>query len=294
MARAGTYTIGSATSADGTTIGYRQIGHGPGLVLLHGGVNAAQHMMRLGGLLADAFTVYLPDRRGRGLSGPYGSAYSIRREDDDLAAVVRATGACFVFGPANGALFALHGSIGLPEVEKVAVYEPLLVLGQPGIEEFQQLLTTIQEQIRHGHLGEAMQYSAAKNAAIEARRDAYPAWIATLLRRTPTALFDLFLRLERPKAGNVAWRDLLRALPDELDLVVASAGTLEEYRKLNAQVLLMYGSKSHPVFEGSAQELDRVLPTSTVLRLPGLNHDSAQTYGDPAPIAAATRLFLTE
>ena len=30
------YTIGSVISADGTTIGYRQIGSGPGLVLLHG------------------------------------------------------------------------------------------------------------------------------------------------------------------------------------------------------------------------------------------------------------------
>ena len=36
------------------------------VILLHGGVNASQHMMKLGHALADAFTVYLPDRRGRG------------------------------------------------------------------------------------------------------------------------------------------------------------------------------------------------------------------------------------
>ena len=34
----GKYTKGSVTSKDGTIIGYRQIGHGPGIILLHGGV----------------------------------------------------------------------------------------------------------------------------------------------------------------------------------------------------------------------------------------------------------------
>jgi len=29
---------GSVSSADGTTIGYRRVGHGPGVVLVHGGV----------------------------------------------------------------------------------------------------------------------------------------------------------------------------------------------------------------------------------------------------------------
>ena len=41
--------------------------------------------------VADAFTVHLPDRRGRGMSGAFGSAYSIWREDEDLAAMVEHT-----------------------------------------------------------------------------------------------------------------------------------------------------------------------------------------------------------
>ena len=59
-------TTGSIVSADGTRIGYRRLGQGPSVILLHGGVNASQHMMKLGRALADAFMVYLPDRRGRG------------------------------------------------------------------------------------------------------------------------------------------------------------------------------------------------------------------------------------
>ena len=72
-------TQGFVASADGTRIGYRQLGSGPGVVLLHGGVNASQHLMRLGSALAGTFTVCIPDRRGRGLSGPIGADYGLHR-----------------------------------------------------------------------------------------------------------------------------------------------------------------------------------------------------------------------
>ena len=48
------------TSRDGTTIGYRQLGHGPGVIAVHGGMQAAQNLMKLALALADSFTVYLP------------------------------------------------------------------------------------------------------------------------------------------------------------------------------------------------------------------------------------------
>ena len=43
----------------------------------------------------------------------------------------------------------------------------------------------------------------------------------------------------------------------------------------------MYGSETDTMFVDCAEALHAVLPHSTVLRLPGLNHDSAQTYGKP-------------
>jgi pimeloyl-ACP methyl ester carboxylesterase len=82
------YTKSFVASADGTRIGYRQLGSGPGVVLLHGGVNASQHLMRLGSALAEMFTIGIPGRRGRGVSGPIGSDYSLRAEDEDLAALL--------------------------------------------------------------------------------------------------------------------------------------------------------------------------------------------------------------
>ncbi len=142
----------------------------PGLVLLHGGVNAAQHMMKLGPALAADYTIYLPDRRGRGLSGPAGPEYSIEREDEDLAAVVNHTGAEFVFGPADGGLFALHGAIGLDRVSKVAAYEPLLMLGRRDDDEIRRVFTTMQDLIRSGRGGKAIVFSSAE-AATRAARD---------------------------------------------------------------------------------------------------------------------------
>lgn len=47
------YTKGFVTSKDGTTIGYRQMGIGPGLILLHGGISSSQYLMKLGNALAD-------------------------------------------------------------------------------------------------------------------------------------------------------------------------------------------------------------------------------------------------
>ena len=59
---------GTARSADGTAIGYRQLGDGPGLILVHGGLQASQNLLSLASALSGRFTVYIPDWRGRGIS----------------------------------------------------------------------------------------------------------------------------------------------------------------------------------------------------------------------------------
>ena len=121
-------TKGSVVSKDGTSIGYLRLGQGPAVVLLHGSMESARSHTRLALALADAFTVYLPDRRGRGMSGPYLPGYGIRTEVDDLDAVLAQSGAEMVFGVSAGGLAALEAARTRPAVRKVAVYEPALVM----------------------------------------------------------------------------------------------------------------------------------------------------------------------
>ena len=149
------YTNDSVISKDGTVIGYRQMGNGPGIVLLHGGVNASQNLMKMGKLLSDEFTVYIPDRRGRGMSGPFGSDYNIEKEDEDLNVLLNKTGAHYVFGTADGALFALHAAISLPSIHKVIAYEPLIFAGQPGLDEFKVTITHLDKNIADNNIAKA-------------------------------------------------------------------------------------------------------------------------------------------
>src|ERR1051325_5923188 len=100
------FSTDQVISADGTLIGYRQIGSGPGLVIEHGGACASHHYLRLAELLSDSYTVYLPDRRGRGLSGPKGENYSIEKEIDDIRAILQKTHDRMLFGHNGGGSMA--------------------------------------------------------------------------------------------------------------------------------------------------------------------------------------------
>jgi len=83
------YTTDFVISKDGTKIGYRQLGNGAGLLLVHGGMMSSQNFMKLGEFLSSKFTVYIPDRRGRGLSGAHGDNYSLLAESNDLLAIIK-------------------------------------------------------------------------------------------------------------------------------------------------------------------------------------------------------------
>jgi hypothetical protein len=62
----------------------------------------------------------------------------------------------YVFGTADGALFALHAAISLPAIQKVAAYEPLLFFGQPGLEQFEATIQHYDKSIAESKLAGAM------------------------------------------------------------------------------------------------------------------------------------------
>ncbi|MFZ0833372.1 MAG: alpha/beta hydrolase [Mycobacterium sp.] len=291
------YRKKSVTSGDGTTIGYRQFGHGPGVVLLHGGALASQHYMKLGYALADDFTVSIPDRRGRGMSGPYGPHYSIEREDEDLAAVVADTGAQYVFGPADGGLFALHGSMAVPAIRKVAVFEPVVFVGQPGLDDFKQVIGRQEGLQARGDVAATMA-ALTKDAQHDARTatavSAPYRLLGWAVAQPAVCRLILWLDAKMVKGDDVALRDLVPALKPELDLVRATAGTIDDYKNVSAEVLLMCGTEAPPLFKGTLDALETVLPRSTRVELPGANHGAAQDQGgQPEVIADQLRRFFS-
>src|ERR1700748_3494329 len=109
-------TSGRVTSRDGTPIGYLKTGRGPAVVIMHGSMESARSHTLLAQALAGDFTVYLPDRRGRGLSGPHRPDHSVRTEVEDLQAVLAESGAQLVFGVSAGGLGVLGGARTMPGI----------------------------------------------------------------------------------------------------------------------------------------------------------------------------------
>lgn len=289
------YQKKSVTSKDGTTIGFRQFGHGPGVVILHGGALASQHYVKLGSALADKFTVAIPDRRGRGMSGPYGPNYCIEREDEDLDAIVADTGAEYVFGAADGGLFALHASMKIPAIRKVAVFEPVLFVGQSGIDDFKAMISR-QERLQAGGDVAATMAAMSRDAEVvrgKATVSAPYRLLGWAMAQPAFCRLMLWLDAKLVKGDDISLRDLIPALKPELDLVKATEGTIDEYKNVTAEVLLLCGSEAPQLFKGTLNALADVLPRSTRVELPGLNHGAAQTPGGkPAVIADQLRRFF--
>ena len=280
------YTTGSVTSKDGTKIGYRQMGSGPGIILMHGGVNASQHFMKLGAALSDAFTVYIPDRRGRGLSGPFGEDYSIQREVEDLDALLNKTGAHYLFGASTGALIILQSTLTLPGIHKISLYEPLFYLNKSDMDKFNAMIHRYDKEVSEGKLAAAM-------VAVTKTEDPSSA-IAKVPRFLLLILFTLILRVDAMivKGDDVQLKDLMPTLDYDIGLVNETEGKLENFKDVSAEVLLLGGNKSALMLKDSLDALSKVLPHVNRIELPGLDHKSAMNSGKPERIAQELRRFF--
>jgi hypothetical protein len=75
-------------SKDGTSIGYDRQGSGPAAILVTGGLDDGSENAPLAGELAQHFTVYNHNRRGRDHTG-HTEPYALEREIEDIGALGR-------------------------------------------------------------------------------------------------------------------------------------------------------------------------------------------------------------
>ena len=289
VAGSGHYIKGAVVSKDGTSVGYRQLGRGPGLVVLHGAMESAASHMQLAEALADSYTVYLPDRRGRGLSGPYGKPYAVREDVEDMDALLAKTGAHDVFGVSSGAIICLEASLTLPAIRKAAIFEPPLMVDGPAPTAW---LTRFDHEMAQGKVASAM-ITGMKGAQMgPPMLNLIPRW---LLERMTT----MMMASEDKKASgdDVTMRMLAPTLHYDFQLVVEMAGPLERFRAVHAEVLLLGGSKSPAYLTRALDALEKVLPDVERVEFPGLGHEAsgnADRRGRPERVAQELRRFFGE
>src|SRR2546427_2002920 len=106
-------------SKDGTRIAVECTGKGPSLLIVHGGTGDRSRWKPLLPLFASHFTVCAMDRRGHGESEA-GSNYSLRKEFEDVAAVVNSRPEpIFVLGHSYGAVCALEATFLTNKISKL-------------------------------------------------------------------------------------------------------------------------------------------------------------------------------
>ena len=280
-------TTASVTSKDGTTIGYRQLGRGPGLVILHGTAESSHSHIELAEALADAFTVYLPDRRGRGLSGSYGTGYGVAKEVEDLDAILTKTGARDVFGVSAGAIVALNAALTLTSIHKLAIFEPPFILnGSPSAA----LLARYDREIAEGNVPAALVTAMKGSEMGPALLRAMPYWLLE-----PLTKYLIVREDRRAKAGDVTMRMLAPTLHYDFQLICESEGPLDRFKDIRADLLLLGGTKSPTYLQTSVETLSKVFPRARRVTLRGLGHEASgnvDQWGKPQQVAQELRRFF--
>lgn len=275
------YCVHTVTSADGTIIGYRQLGSGPGLILVHGGMMGSQNFMKLGHALADTFTVYIPDRCGRGLSGFHGN-YSLEREAEDMSAVVGVTGASNIFGLSSGAIVTLQTALNEPAIENVILYEPPIPVGGYDPTRW---VGQYNKEIAQGKFGAALLTVADGTNGPT---------LLTRLRFITAPLLNFAIRadMKNVKGDDVSLKDLILTMCYDPQAVVQSTGLIETAKELRANVLLLGGSKSPGYLKAALNALQATLPQVTRVKLEGVGHLTADNSGRPRLVAQELKKFL--
>ena len=253
----------TATSADGANIAYWRQGSGPPLLLVHGALSDRVAWILIQPILAERFTVYVMNRRGREGSGEP-KAHAIEREFEDIVAVVDAIGEpVHLLGHSGGALCALGAVLLTDRLRSLILYEPPPPGPRVDIE-----LKSLREMI-HG----------AEPAEI----------VLEFLRTGPRVPEEDIKRLrESPIWPHTV--SLAPSLASELDAAAGYELDVSQYSTLNIPLLLLLGSDSPALLREVSDALVEVVPDVRMRVLEGQQH--AANFDAPELFAEEVVRFL--
>ncbi len=244
-------------SADGTTIAFDQLGKGPAVILVGGALEQRamdSETAQLAPLLAQHFTVFHYDRRGRGESTDT-LPYAVGREIEDIEALINeAGGQAAVFGISSGAALAMEAAIKLGDkVKKLAMYEAPYNDDEAARRAWKEYRKQLAEVLAQGRRGDAMALfmmltgMPADHLDRVRQHPMWPMWEAV----APTLAYD----------ATVLGEDA--SVPTERAVSVA------------VPALIMDGSASYPFMHITATALANAIPNAQLRTLEGQTHEVA-------------------
>jgi len=273
------------TSSDGTKIGYRYIGTGPSVMLVHGALQSSLNFTKLAKALSASFTVYVPDRRGRGLSGAYGDNDNLLSEAADIMALIQHTRTHYIFGLSSGAIITLQTALLEPGIKKLALYEPPIpVNGNP----FKQLDTTYEYAIKKGNLGKAF-IAILKGTGDSSFISLLPGFVTA-----PLVNMMMKAQMKTKNENELPLQELIPTFHHDRILVRESGSLLEKASNIQADVLLLGGSKSQKYLKLTLDQLQALIPHAKLVVFEKLGHLAADNSESPQKIANELLNFFKE
>ncbi|OGA02318.1 MAG: hypothetical protein A3H35_04315 [Betaproteobacteria bacterium RIFCSPLOWO2_02_FULL_62_17] len=248
----------TATSRDGTRLGCVVDGQGPPLLMLHGTGDTHLGWRRIRPHLTPHFTLYLMDRRGRGVSDDR-EEYALEREWEDAAAVIDAIPEPVnVFAHSFGAMCALEAALLAGNIRSLCVYEPSVNRNTGNAKrEF-----TIDEMARLSALGD---------------RDGV---VTVHLRNIINASDETIEKQRGQKEAWAARTAMAHTMPRELQALRHYRFDAQRFATLGVPLRVLLGEKSVGHGPGTAQSLLEAVPGSELVKLEGQGHFAMLTAPD--------------
>jgi pimeloyl-ACP methyl ester carboxylesterase len=258
--------MNTVTSKDGTRIAYDRTGSGPALILVGGlfeqrAMDSETAQLAAFPLMAQHYTVFHYDRRGRGDSTD-SQPYAVEREIEDIAALIDAAGKpAYLFGISSGAALALEAALALDgKVKKLAMYEPPYNDDADARQGWIRYRKQLEAALAGGRPGDAvaacmMMFGVPADQIEEMRQ--YPMWLM--------------------------WEAIEHTIAYDAAVLGEDASTpTRRAAGLTTPTLVLDGGESYPFMHVTAEALARAIPNARRLTLEGQTHEVAA--GALAPV----------
>lgn len=257
-----------ATSKDGTRIAYEVSGSGPALVLVDGAMCYREFGPARGVAekLADSYSVYVYDRRGRGESGDT-EPYAVAREVEDLAAVIEAAGGeASVLGQSSGAGLALEAAAAGVPITALGSYEaPYVGMVRKKGRDLD-YLGDLQAMLARGERGKMLDY-----------------FMVTMVGGP--VFLPLMMRLMRPVFAKLT--AVAHTLPNDARIMGDFTVPSERFAAIAVPTLVMGGTKGKQNMKDGVAAVAAAIPGSSLRWLDKQTHQV-----DPGVLAAEVKGFF--